>query len=93
MSYVCILPNVKLKNLISKTEAAPKEHHNQGMIGWVTGGGVGRFISMGKVRTQALTMFIFNYLLQKYLMGFGQIHRHILIYTHIVIHMSMLLQS
>lgn len=34
VSYVCILPNVKLKNLISKTEAAPKEHHNQGMSGW-----------------------------------------------------------
>lgn len=37
MSYVCILPNVKLKNLISKTEAAPKEHHDQGMSGWVVG--------------------------------------------------------
>lgn len=93
MSYVCILPNVKLKNLISKTEAAPKEHHNQGMSGWAgSRRGVGRFVSMGEVRTQALTMFVFNYLLQKYLMGFGQIRWHILIYTHIVIHMSMLLQ-
>lgn len=27
-SSICILPNVKLKNLISKTEAAPKEHHD-----------------------------------------------------------------
>lgn len=30
--------NVKLKNLISNTEAAPKEHHDRGMSGWVVGG-------------------------------------------------------
>lgn len=83
---VCILPNVELKNLISKTEAAPKEHHDQGMSGWV--------VSKVEVRTQALTMFVFNYVPRKYLMGLGQMHWHIFIYTHtLVIHMSMLLQS
>ena len=58
VSSVCILPNIKLKNLISKTEAAPKEHHDQGMSG-VVGRGEWRFISKVKVRTQALTMFVF----------------------------------
>ena len=48
MSYVCILPNVELKNLISRTEAAPKEHHDRGMSGWEV---------HVEVRTQALTMF------------------------------------
>lgn len=32
---------VQLKNLILKTEAALKEHHDQGMSGWVAGTEVG----------------------------------------------------
>lgn len=80
--YVLILPNAELKNLISKTEAAPKEHHDQGM----TGRGKGHFLRL-KVRTQALTMFVFNYLLQKYLMGLGQIQlAYIYIYTYTYSH-------
>lgn len=39
-SSICILPNVKLKNLISKTEAAPKEHHGWGMSGRGESGGL-----------------------------------------------------
>lgn len=83
MFCVCILPNGQLKNLISKTEAAPKEHHDRGMSGWIVGGEKGGSFLKVEVSTQALTMFVFNYIPQKYLMGLGQIHWHKFIYTHI----------
>lgn len=41
--YVCILPNVKLKKLTLKTEAAPKKHHDWGMSGCFSGRGADRF--------------------------------------------------
>lgn len=79
MSYVCILPNIELNNLISKTEAAPKEHHDRGMSGWE-----GRFVSMVEVRTQALTMFIrFQLSSAEILNGIGP---NTLAYTYLYIH-------
>lgn len=80
VSYVCILPNAELKNLISKTEAAPKEHHDRGMIGWE-----GRLVSKVEVRTQALTMFIcFQLSSAEILDGIGpNTLAYTFIYTHI----------
>lgn len=80
MSSVCILPTIKLKNLISKTEAAPKEHHDRGMSGRVVGEESGGFVSKVEVRTQALTMFVFNHRPQKW--DWAK-HTGIYLYIHI----------
>lgn len=73
----------------SCTKRAPQPR-NEWVGSWR---GEWRFTSHIEVRTQALTMFVFIYLPQKYLMGLGQTHWHIFIFTDIVINMLMLLQS
>lgn len=78
-----------MKNLISKTEAAPKEHHDRGMSGRVVGEeGGASFLRLKSGHTGTDNVCVQSSSAE---MGLGQTHWHIFIYTHIVIHMSTLL--